>query len=1149
MFRNFCSVLAVLLGGLGLFTSLNAQTITGSIVGSVVDPSELPVSGVSMVLRQVTTGAERQTRTDVRGDFVFSNLVPGGYMLTAEASGFKKIERKDLMLSASETLSAGTLVLAVGSVDEKITVTAQGSVLQTSSSERSGVVTSHQISDLLTKSRNVMSLAQLVPGVVDTDAGSADTLTRSWNIYVQGNRGTENSLTVDGMTLNSWGNANATDLAVSQDSIAEVKVLVGNYQAEYGRRSGGANISLVSKAGSQNFHGMVSYYKRHEEFNANDFFRNRNSQGKARYRYNTWTYNIGGPIYIPNKFNRNKDKLFFFWNQEFWPTESALTGSLTVPTAMERAGDFSQTLDLNKALIPIKDPTTGQPFPGNVVPPSRINASGQSLLNVLPAPNFLDWNISKGAYNYLYTAPVSKPTRMQTLRLDYNINSNNRISGSYYRYINAQNGAANGLDTAEANYPIMNLGYSFLGQAFLGSYTRIISPTFVNELTVGYTRRPQQNTVSQDQLALIQRKQVGFTAGQFMPQNNPLNVIPNVTFGGVPNPAYWYIESRFPFFQTGIVPSLTDTLTKTLGAHTFKAGITVDLLWHRAGAPGLSPFGNFDFSRNTVNPLDSNYAYSNAVLGVFNTYQESNTEPVEHYRERNVEWFAQDSWKATRRLTLEYGIRFCWPTPVWDAKDFLSAFSFAKYDASKQVSLIQPVLVNGVRTGYNPATGATSPAATIGAIASGSGTSWNGMLAVSQNPGSPRGIYEQRAPQLAPRFGFAYDVFGSGKTAVRGGFGVYYNDPGTNVATGFTLEPPLVVTPTLYYGQISTFLSSAGFIFPQAVLGADPKRKIPTVMDISLSVQQKLPYGTVLDVGYSGSLARHLFWSREMDPVPMGRRFDPAYKDPTTGTALSTAFLTPITGYTSILQYEAAGSSNYHSLQVNVSRRFATRLQFGVSWTWSKVMDFVDTDTASVSPLSPRSWDYGLASFDRTHVLKGNAMWDIPGTSWRNPIAKTVLNDWHLSVMPSFVSGAPLGVGFTSTTGIDITGTPSQGARIVVTGNPVLPKSERTFSTNFNTGVFKLPAVGTFGNAAKTLIRGPGINNWDLGLFKVFPIKEFATLQFRWEVYNAPNHTQFSTLNTTARFDANGNQVDASFGQFTATRNPRIMQFGLRLSF
>jgi hypothetical protein len=649
-----------------------------------------------------------------------------------------------------------------------------------------------------------------------------------------------------------------------------------------------------------------------------------------------------------------------------------------------------------------------------------------------------------------------------------------------------------------------------------------------------------------------ERTTVGFTAGQFGSQNNPLDLIPWATFGGtgVSNGANLLVEGRFPFFQNGRVGSFTDTTTKTLRVHTFKAGITGDFLWQRAKADTLMPYGNFDFSRNTLNPLDSNYAYSNAFLGVYNTYQESSLEPVVRYRQANVEWFVQDSWKVTPRLTLEYGVRFGWIGPMWDAKGFTSDFTFEKFDPSQQVSLIKPVLVNGVRMGENPVTGATTPAAEIGAIAPGSGNPSDGMLVVSQNPDYPRGLYAHRPVQLAPRFGFAYDVFGNGHTAVRGGFGMYYSPPGFSVYQPFALQQPLVSTPTLYYGEISTLLSSSGVTFPQAVSDAYENSKIPSVMNMSLSVQQKLPFSTILDVGYSGSLARNLFWTREMDPVPAGTRFNPAYTDPTTGAALSTAFLTPITGYTSITQYEAAASSSYHSLQVSANRRFTARLQFGVSWTWSKAMDFADTDTTGVSVLvSPRVWNYGLAGFDRTHVLKGNFIWHIPGPSWRNPLAKAVLNGWQISGMPSFISGAPLGISFTTTTGIDITGTPTQGARVVVVANPILPKSERTFYHDFNTAAFQMPAVGTFGNAAKTEIRGPGINNWDLALFKDFPIKEFAKLLFRWEMYNAFNHTQFTGLGTSAQFNAQGNQVNGQFGEFTSAGSARVMQFALRFNF
>ncbi len=1135
---------------LGAALTVSGQTISSSIVGSVVDSTDSAVVGARLTLTQVATGLQRQAETDAQGNFVFSNLDPGEYTLSAEAAGFKRLERRNLVLSAAERLGLGKLVLELGSLVETVTVTAQGALVQTASSERAGLISSDQIQNLLTRSRNVMSLLSLLPGVVDTADGAVDALTRTFNIYVQGNRRNANSISMDGMVLNSWGLGWAYDVAISQDAVAEVKVLLSNYQAEYGRRSG-ANVVLIGKSGTREFHGLFSYFKRHEQFNANDFFRNRIGQPKARYRYHTWTYNIGGPVYIPERFNKDKDRLFFFWNQEFWPQESLITGRITVPTELEKSGNFSRTLDLNDALIPIRDPFADrQPFPGNIIPASRINSDGQALLKVFDPPNFFDRTISKGNYNYVFDTPVSKPHRMTTLRLDANISPNNRLSFSYHDYYNKQTGKM-GLDTVGSNWPQFEKGYFFRGQSFIGRQTLVISPTLISEATLGFTRRPQRNTVIQEALRRNQRATVGFKAGQFYPQNNPLDIIPNAYFGGVPNAGYLFQEGRFPFFQNGKVPSATWTLTKTLPGHTVKAGITADLVRYHTNTSPLI-FGEFRFDRNTVNPLDTNYAYSNAILGVFSTYQESSFRPMNRGRQAAIEWFAQDSWKVTRRLTLEYGMRFHWIGPMYDAKDMLATFSFEKFDPARQPRLIEPALVGNTRRGYNPVTGEYVPEAMVGAIAGGAGDPFNGMLVVKDTPGYPRGLYQHRGVHLGPRFGFAWDVFGDGRTAIRGGFGMYYNHPGWYTYREFVSQPPLVVTPTIYYGQISTLLSSAGVIFPQSVLAADRHSKTPSTLNASLSIQQKLPFGTVLDLGYSNSLSRNLFWQRQLNPVPLGRRFDPAYHDPTRpGTALPTAFLTPIRGYTSIVQREAASSSNYHSLQATANRRFARGLQFGASWTWSKAMDFVDDDDSGpIAPfVSPRVWQYGLASFDRTHVLKLNWIWDIPKTPWRNPFLKAALNDWQLSGIASFISGAPLGIGWSSVTGVDVTGTPSQGARVVVTGNPVLPKRERTFSRNFRTEVFRMPAVGTLGNAAKTLIRGPGINNWDVALFKNFPIRERARIQLRWEMYNAFNHTQFSGLDTSARFDAQGRQVNTRFGEFVSSRSPRIMQLAARFEF
>jgi hypothetical protein len=656
--------------------------------------------------------------------------------------------------------------------------------------------------------------------------------------------------------------------------------------------------------------------------------------------------------------------------------------------------------------------------------------------------------------------------------------------------------------------------------------------------------------VIESALKKVQRDTVGFTAGQLYPAANPYNLIPAATYGGVTGAATLTEESRFPFEQRITPWTLTDNLSKTFGSHMAKVGMTADWVATRAVSYGGKPFGSFTFSTNSTNPLDTGYAYANGALGVFYSYTEASSRPIQHSRQRNVEWFVQDNWRVNRRLTLDYGVRFYWIDPVYDRDDAVSGFVPSAYTSADAVKLIQPVMLNGKRAGVNPNTGAYTVAAMIGAIASGAGSPYNGMVVASQNKSYPHGMIDNRGIQVAPRAGFAYDVFGNAKTAIRGGFGTFYNRHGWSIFNGLSALPPLVDNPTLYYGDISTFLSSAGVLFPSSVTGLDRIGKVPTVMNYSFSVQQNVGFGTVVDVGYVGSLGRHLLWARNLNSIPLGANFKSENIDPTTGSAYSAAFLRPLTGYGDIAYYESASSSNYNSLQVSVNRRFAKGVQFGANWTWSKALDYNDNDTDAVTTLlSPRVWNYGLASFDRTHVVKINYVWDVPNSPFKNSMLKQVFNGWQVSGITSFISGSPLGVGFTTTDSHDITGTASLGARIVVNSNPVLPKGERTFDKNFRTDVFAMPAKGTIGNAAKTLIRGPGVNNFDTAVFKNFPVTERMRMQFRWEMYNAFNHTQFSGLNATAKFDTAGNQINSSFGMFTSARDPRIMQFALRFYF
>ncbi|MCL4401381.1 MAG: Plug and carboxypeptidase regulatory-like domain-containing protein, partial [Acidobacteria bacterium] len=398
--------------------SLLAQTITGSIVGTVTDPSKAPIIGAQITLTSAATGLERRMPSGERGSFIFGSLQPGEYRISVSVEGFKRLERTGIFLVANDTLSVGAIQLELGAVAESVTVSGTVATVQTASAERAGVITSSQVDNLLIRGRYVMNMLELLPGVVDL--APAERPGYNWNVRVLGNRQTTNSVAVDGMFVNGPANNQNGVVTLSMDAIQEVKVLVSNYQAEYGRLAG-ANIQLVTKSGTRDFHGLASYFKRHEQFNANGFFNNRVGLEKPRYRYNTWNYNIGGPVYIPGKFNRNREKLFFFWSQEFWPTQSPYPMSqVTVPTALEREGDFSQSVDLNRKLIVVKDPLTGQAFPGNRIPQSRLDRNGQVLLKMLPLPNFNNWDLSAGRYNYIWQYTNDAPMRTETLRMDYN---------------------------------------------------------------------------------------------------------------------------------------------------------------------------------------------------------------------------------------------------------------------------------------------------------------------------------------------------------------------------------------------------------------------------------------------------------------------------------------------------------------------------------------------------------------------------------------------------------------------------------------------------------------------------------------------------------------------------------------------------------
>ena len=1127
-----------------------SQSTSSTILGAVTDPQGNAVAGSNVTLISEGTGDQRSSQTDSTGSFVFPAVPPGSYIVTVASQGFQTYRKTGISLTASERFSLGSIQLQIGSITETITVAAQGATVQTASAESSAVLTTNQIENIAMRGRNVSGFLRLLPGV-STAAGDLESIhgggigTTLPN--VGGVRNSALTIGMDGMQGQDNGTSSNYTTSASPDAVEEVKVLLNSYQAEYGR-NGGAVVNVVTKSGTKDFHGTAYYYKRHEMFNATNFFNNAGGLSKERYRYNTYGFTLGGPVSIPTLFNKSRDKLFFFFNFEQNPSlEPQSITRNTMPTALERGGNFSQSIDQNGRQIVIRDPDTGAAFPGNVIPSTRVNKNGQALLNLFALPNRLDRNVTKGAYNYEYqdVRPFGRTTEL--FRIDYRPTAKDSI---FFRGTLWDSWNSGFLLTG---WEFVKTGNGFQNQHAAFGYTRIVNSNIVNELNLG-VRRPHErnpaegNTIPDSVLAKLNRTKVGFLAGQFNPEINPAGIIPQVSFGGVPSAPNFgsFNADRFPLFENDFNFNIADGLTINRRNHTFKVGIYAekDRIITGNGFAALW-MGQFTFNADTNNPLDTGNPYSNAALGTFQNYTQSTGRTIPAGTAINIDWYVQDSWKVTKRLTMEIGLRAAYYTPwyQWDGQQ--SALSLERYNPAKAPLLYRPTGTGSARRAINPLTGQTFPAALIGAFIPGTGDPSNGYV-TTRDGKYPEGFYEKSGPLWQPRFGFAYDVFGNGKTAIRGGFGKFNQilryEPRSALA-------PISYNPTIFYDKLDTFLNASGVLSPGSATSYDRYLKSPDIYNITLGVQQNVGFGAVVDVKYVSSLGRNLAETRNINTLPYGIRFLPQSLDVTTGRAFADNFLRPYPGYGDITYREASGSSNYHSLQVTANRRFARSLQFGVAYSFGKVMDY-GTSLPQYRPY--RVWNYGKADFDQTHILVMNYTYDLPRASRLLPssFTRVALDNWQISGITTFASGVPLGIGLTTTNSVDLVGG-GDGQRVNVTGDPRIAHRDRGILGFFKTSVFALPKQGDFGNAPRDVFRGPGNNNWDLTLFKNFPLKnEQRTFQFRWEFYNLLNHTQFTSIDTTARFDpATGAQTNGRFGLPTAARNPRLMQASLRFRF
>jgi hypothetical protein len=1198
---------------------------SGSMAGTVKDSKGGVIAGANLIVTDPEKAVTKTATTGADGDFVFPLLPPGSYTLSVSAPGFKKREESNVIVPVSTRVNVGDIVLELGTLAETVTVQAEAGRLQiqTDSGERSDVLTNRQLRNVPLNGRNIVDLMRTIPGVIQggVTANAASTVTNiTGGFNINGTRSLQHEYTVDGITNLNLGNNTGALVSVNPDALDEVKVLTSNYQAEYGR-AGGGFIALTTRGGTNEFHGGARYFRRHDSMNADPYFndlRGGSANGFPRplYRYNFYGWDFGGPVIIPHVVN-GRNKLFFFISQEYYRqlVPQAASVNILVPTAAERGGDFSHSVDGAGKAIVIVDPNTGAPFPGNVIPVNRIYGPGKTILNFLPASNT---TAGGNPYNYSSQVPSSYPRSENILRGDWQVKPSFRLSVRWV-YNKDDQQFAYGTTTASWNWPLTNTDRkNGPGSIPTISLTNNLTPTTVNEFIFGAGRGGVTIAPSDDKAT---RSVTGINTPLLYPDANASGLIPSLTFGGIPSATTANTSVFGIFDQRFSIWHAMDNLTKVKGAHVFKFGFYYQSASNASNSQ-THVEGDIDFSNSASNPLNTGNPFANALLGVYTSYRQDSAKPLGDYIYHDISGYAQDTWKVNSHLTLDLGVRLSWYQPVYNRAGSGDGafFNPALFDPAKAPRIYRPVCV-GASTcasgsaAYRAIDPAFSAAATlsntlgsffVGKLVPGSGNFTDGMALVSG--GYPKGGINASAILPQPRIGLAWDVTGSHRTVVRGGFGVTF-DRYQSGLTGFGLtNPPFVLSPTLSNGYLQDITAGGGgALSPLTITAVNKDSKFPTIYSYSTGVQRNLGVGTVIDVSFVGSQSRHLSRRNNLNAPAYGTTFQAPAQDPTkfaggvipsteTGlpaiysaasvpfsgaNALPVDYLRPYQGYSDITNYNFDANASYKSLQASFSRRLASTLTFTAAYTLSKTLTTV-SDDSTYTNIRNAHFDYGLAAFDRTHYFVGTFVWDLPKAAklaGGGSVARLFLDNWKLTGNTSLSSGNPTELGL-SISGQDagnrLLGTYSAGnlagesPRFLLNGSP-------QSGGVINAAAFVVPGVGNAGPYPRFYLRNPGIHNQDLAIAKNVPLGREGKryLELRIEAFNVFNHPQFSGYNLATNVVNSAGQSGSAiftnftglsvtnnvrpagstsvlgtyFGEYNAARDMRILQIAAKFYF